>query len=91
MNRISQAVNHLNPAKDVAGASGRLEEIKAAVLRLLPEASEAWLDLETICTSEDLKGLGATREELLLALQSSQFEIENSAVRVKMPEVIRVD
>jgi len=83
-------VNFLNPAaKDAVpvpvAKSDRVEEITAAVQKLSLELpDDRWLDLETICSSEDVKALAATGEEILSAVQSSElFEVrEDRAIRV---------
>lgn len=90
LKRIGEAVNFLNPAaKDAVpvpvAKSDRVEEITAAVQKLSLELpDDRWLDLETICSSEDVKALAATGEEILSAVQSSElFEVrEDRAIRV---------
>lgn len=86
LKRIGEAVNFL-AAKDApvpVAKSDRVEEITAAVQKLSLELPDRWLDLETICSSEDVKALAATGEEILSAVQSSElFEVrEDRAIRV---------
>lgn len=91
MNKIHQAVNHLNPtaAKDAAPAvetrDEMVVEIKDAVenLCVAVDSEDGWLDMDTIC--EHLKVLGATREEIVEALRTcDSLEMkEDQAVRKK--------
>ena len=82
-------MNYLNPAaKDAVpvpvAKPDRVEEISAAVQRLSLPGDDRWLDLETICSSDDVKALAATGEEILSAVQTSElFEVrEDRAIRV---------
>ena len=83
-------MNFLNPAaKDAVPVpvvkSDRVEEITAALQKLSLELpGDRWLDLETICSSEEVKALAVTGEEILSAVQSSElFEVrEDRTIRV---------
>lgn len=92
MNKIHQAVNHLNPgaAKDAVPPVGSTRdemvvEINDAVenLCVAVDSEDGWLDMDTIC--EHLKVLGATREEIVEALRTcDSLEMkEDQAVRKK--------
>ena len=91
MNKIHQAVNHLNPgaAKDavppVETHDEMVVEINDAVenLCVAVDSEDGWLDMDTIC--EHLKVLGATREEIVEALRTcDSLEMkEDQAVRKK--------
>lgn len=91
VNKIHQAVNHLNPgaAKDAAPAVETRDEMVVEIndavehLCVAVGSEDGWLDMDTIC--EHLKVLGATREEIVEALRTcDSLEMkEDQAVRKK--------
>ena len=90
LNRVQQAVRHLNPeATPSAPTAHAPADAEALRLQLIREAVElmvmdASLDLESLEMSASLTGLGATAEEIILAVESSEkVQVQDHIVSAK--------